>query len=355
MGNWNRFQRRGPSRARTSTGSLQHAQMTPGDRLIVVAGEALVDLVLEPDGSTTQHLGGGAYNTARAIGRLGLAPVFVGRISSDVHGRALRAGLTQSDVRLDGVVDTDDPTTFALVELDLRGAARYRFYADGTSISGLLPDRARDAMPPRPAALHVGGLGLVFEPQATAIAGLVRAAASTTTLVMLDPNCRPGAAASSRLHRERLREVLARADVVKASEEDLAYMEPHKPPLHTARELLDRGPAVVLLTQGSRGATVVSPTGRATVPAPPANVVDTIGAGDAFGGGWLAAWIASGLGRAELADFDALTRTTRFAAQVAARTCEQAGAEPPFALRLDDEWCMGGTIARSSQAARAAD
>ena len=324
--------------------------MTAGDRLIVVAGEALVDLVLEREGTTTRHLGGGSYNAARTIGRLGLAPMFVGRISTDVHGRALRAGLAQSDVRLDGVVDTDDPTTFALVELDDDGTASYRFYADGTSISGLLPEQARAAMPPLAAALHVGGLGLVFEPQARAIAGLVHEAPSTT-LVMLDPNCRPGAAPYPAVHRERLRELLARVDVVKASEEDLAYLEPDQPALQTARDLLERGPAVVLLTQGSRGATVISPTGHVAVPAPPASVVDTIGAGDAFGGGWLAAWIAGGLGRADLGDFDALLRTTRFAAQVAARTCEQAGAEPPYALRLDDEWCMAAAVDRSSRTA----
>ena len=327
---------------------------TAGDRLIVVAGEALVDLVLESTGTTTRHLGGGSYNTARTIGRLGLAPVFVGRISSDVHGRALRAGLAESDVRLDGVVDTDDPTTFALVELDHGGAARYRFYADGTSISGLLPEQARAAMPPLPAALHVGGLGLVFEPQARAIAGLVREAPSTT-LVMLDPNCRPGAAPYPAVHRERLSESLARVDVVKASEEDLAYMEPEQPALQTAGDLLERGPTVVLVTQGSRGATVISRAGHTAVPAPPADVVDTIGAGDAFGGGWLAAWIAGGLGREDLGDLDAVVRTTRFAAQVAARTCEQAGAEPPYALRLDDEWCMAAPVDRSSRAARATD
>jgi fructokinase len=322
--------------------------MTPGDRLIVVAGEALVDLVLEREGATTRHLGGGSYNAARTIGRLGLAPTFVGRISNDVHGRALRAGLAQSDVRLDGVVDTDDPTTFALVELDDDGAASYRFYADGTSISGLLPEQARAAMPTLAAALHVGGLGLVFEPQARAIAGLVHEAPSTT-LVMLDPNCRPGGAPYPAVHRERLRELLARVDVVKASEEDLAYLEPDQPALQTARNLLERGPAVVLLTQGSRGATVISPSGHAAVPAPAASVVDTIGAGDAFGGGWLAAWIAGGLGRADLRDFDALLRTTRFAALVAARTCEQAGAEPPYALRLDDEWCLAAAVDRSSR------
>jgi fructokinase len=326
--------------------------MTTGGQLIAVAGEALVDLVLESEGTTTRHLGGGSYNTARTIGRLGLAPVFVGRISSDVHGRALRSGLSESGVRLDGVVDTDDPTTFALVELDERGAARYRFYADGTSISGLEPEQARAAMPRLPAALHVGGLGLVFEPQARAIAGLVREAPSTT-LVMLDPNCRPGAARYPAAHRERLRDLLAHVDVVKASGEDLAYIEPEQPPLQTARDLLERGPAAVLLTHGGRGATVISAAGETAIPAPPADVVDTIGAGDAFGGGWLAAWISGGLGRADLGDFDALVRTTRFAAQVAARTCEQSGAEPPYALRLDEEWCMTAPVGRSNHAARA--
>lgn len=328
--------------------------MTTGERLIAIAGEALVDLVLEPDGTTSRHPGGGAYNAARTIGRLGLAPVFVGRISSDADGRALRTGLSESGVRLDGIIDTDDPTTFAMVELDRSGAASYRFYADGTSIAGLLPEEARAVMPPAPAALLVGGLGLVFEPQARAIAGLVGEAPSTT-LVMLDPNCRPGAAPYPPVHRERLRELLARVDVVKASEEDLAYMEPEQPALLTARDWLGRGPAAVLLTHGSRGATVITAAAEAAVPAPPANVVDTIGAGDAFGGGWLAGWIASGLDRGDLGELDALVRTTRFAAQVAARTCEQAGAEPPYALRLDDEWCMAAPVQRSDRAARAAD
>jgi fructokinase len=155
------------------------------------------------------------------------------------------------------------------------------------------------------------------------------------------------------LHRERLREVLTRVDVVKASEEDLVYMEPDQPAMKTARDWLRSGPSVVLLTQASRGAIVISQTRQAAVPAPPpVKVVDTIGAGDAFGGGWLAAWIAGGLGREDLGDFDALVRTTRFAAEVAARTCEQAGAEPPYALRLDDEWCMAAPQARPNQAAR---
>src|ERR1700759_4734335 len=99
---------------------------------IVVAGEALVDLVLEPDGQAATHLGGGAYNAARTLGRLGLRPVFVGRLSRGSYGRRLRWGLEESGVRLDGIIDTSDPTTFARVEVDAAGVASYRFYIDGT-------------------------------------------------------------------------------------------------------------------------------------------------------------------------------------------------------------------------------
>jgi fructokinase len=313
--------------------------MTSANQLIAVAGEALVDLVLELDGRATSHAGGGSFNTARTLGRLGLRPVFVGRISLDASGRALRAELAESGVRLDGIVTTDDPTTFARVEIDRNGGAGYRFYADGTSSPGLKPEEARAAMPPGAAALHVGGLGLVFEPQAEAIAALVREA-GPETLVLLDPNCRPGAVRDPVAYRARLHEVLARADVVKASEEDLVYLEPDQAPLQTAHGLLARGPAVVLLTHGSRGATVVGVCREAMVPPQPARVIDTIGAGDAFGAAWLASWIGDGLGRAELEDFDATVRAAEFAAVVAARTCERAGADPPTAVELNGEWCF---------------
>ena len=307
--------------------------------MIAVVGEALVDLVLESDGRATTHLGGGAFNAARTLGRLGLRPLFVGRLSRDAYGRMLRRGLEASGVRLDGIVETCDPTTFARVELDGLGAASYRFYIDGTSAPGLLASDARAAMPSAPPAMHVGGLGLVFEPQASAIATLV-AEAPPSTLILVDPNCRPAAVSEGRAYRRRLQTILSRADVVKCSEDDLAYLEPDLPALNAARRLLDDGPSLVLLTRGNRGASILTATRAARVEAVPANVVDTIGAGDAFGAAWLGAWVAEGLGRADLPYFDAAVRAAEFAALVSARTCERAGAEPPRAARVGEEWCV---------------
>ena len=106
------------------------------------------------------------------------------------------------------------------------------------------------------------------------------------------------------------------------------------PALRAARALLEHGPAAVLLTLGPAGAVAIGPGHEAAVPAPPVDVVDTIGAGDAFSGGWLAHWAQSGLGRAELAEPEAVLAATRYACLVAALTCARAGASPPRLAEL---------------------
>lgn len=307
--------------------------MSIAEPSVAVAGEALVDFVEEPDGSVTPHLGGGAYNAARTLGRLGMSPLYVGRLSRDRYGVALRAGLEQSGVRTDCVVTTDDPTTYAQAALDALGVASYRFVLRGTSSPGLTHDEAARAMRHDLAALHVGGLGLVLDPQASAIAQMVNDA-GPRTLVLLDPNCRPGAVDDPDAYRRRLWDVIARADVVKASEEDLAYLEPGRTPARVARGMLECGPSLVLVTLGSVGALVLSAEREALVEAAPAVVLDTIGAGDAFGAAWVAAWASMGLRAPRPSDFDAAVRAARCAAVVAARTCERAGADPPDASEL---------------------
>jgi fructokinase len=123
--------------------------------------------------------------------------------------------------------------------------------------------------------------------------------------------------------------VLQMADLVKVSEEDLAWLDPSRPSLEAARALLALGPKVVLLTQGPAGATIVSARGDTTVAPVAVDVVDTIGAGDAFSGGFLAWWASHGLGAGELAHDGLVVEAARFAAVVAARTVGAAGASPP--------------------------
>jgi fructokinase len=253
---------------------------------------------------------------------------YLGRISSDRFGARLREQLEGDGVSLDAVVATDDPTTLALAELDAEGAATYRFYRDGTSAAGLTVEDALAVVPDGVEMIHAGTLGLIFEPTAAAMEAVVERLAETA-LVMIDLNCRPSAITDPEGYRARLDRLLPRCDVVKASDADLEYLDPGRPDVEAARALLGRGPAVVLLTRGARGATVVSVDGDVEVDAPRVEVADTIGAGDAFGGGFLAWWRREGLGPIDLQRTDGVVEATKFACLVAARTCERPGASPP--------------------------
>jgi fructokinase len=304
------------------------------DGSIVVAGEALVDLVPTPAGDLRPHLGGGPYNTARTLARLERPVSFLGCVSADGFGDRLRAGLAEDGVRLDAVAGTDLPTTLALVEMDESGSAGYRFYTEATSAPALTPEAALAVLPEPLAILHVGTLGLVLEPLATAVSAVVERVAGSA-LVVVDPNCRPALIPDRTAYRRRLAGILARSHVVKASVEDLAWLEPGLPPASAARTLLEDGPRVALVTLGGEGALVVTHAAEQTVAAPTVPVVDTIGAGDAFAGGFVAWWSTHGLGREELADLGAVLAATDFACVVAARTCERAGASPPRLAELD--------------------
>jgi fructokinase len=302
------------------------------DRLAVVAGEALIDLVPAPGDALAAHPGGGPFNTARTLGRLGQPVAYLGRISTDRFGARMAELLAADGVRDNAVVRTGDPTTLALAEVDSTGAATYRFYERGTSAPGLTEADALAALPAGTAFLHVGSLGLALEPMAAALEALATRLAGDA-LVMVDPNCRPAMGGGE--YRSRLERVLAVADVVKVSDDDLAFLAPGVPALQAARALLDRGPSVVLLTRGSEGAIAIAAGQEDAVPAPPVDVVDTIGAGDAFSGGWLSHWAEHGLGRGDLARPDAVRAATRFACLVAALTCARAGASPPRRAELE--------------------
>lgn len=297
-------------------------------RPIVVAGESLVDLMVDETGRVVSSLGGGPYNTARTVGRLGGHVAFLGAISRDRFGELLLRGLADDGVVTDLVVRTDAPTTLALAELE-HGIARYRFHVQGTAapeLSGSAVSRAIDAAP---WALHVGTLGLVFEPIGTNLEALV-AAMPADTWLMLDPNARPSATPVLDAWRARIDRFVARAAVIRVTTDDLEVLRPGIPPLEVASDMLSRGPRVVLLTDGPRAVHILRRGyPLTTLPVPPVEVVDTVGSGDAFGGAFLAWWQMHHLGIAELDDGVLIRRATEAAIRVASITCTRTGAEPP--------------------------
>ena len=171
--------------------------------MILVGGEALVDLVVRDGDEVGAHLGGGPFNCARTLGRLEQPVAYLGRLSSDRFGCRLRAQLEEDGVSLAAVVATEDPTTLALAELDAQSAATYRFYASGTSVPGLTPEAALEVLPERVEMVHAGTLGLVYEPTAQALEAVIERVAGDA-LVMLDLNCRPSAIDDPEGYRARL-------------------------------------------------------------------------------------------------------------------------------------------------------
>jgi fructokinase len=293
----------------------------------VVVGEALVDLVVAVDGSVTAHLGGGPFNVARSAGRLGAPVSFLARVSDDRFGTMVRESLAADGVDLSAIVTTNDPTTLAVAELDERGAATYRFHLADTSAPGLTVDDALARVPGDVSVLCLGTLGLLLSPMADASVALCEALHGRAALVV-DPNIRTVLLGDDDEYRRRLDVVIARADIVKVSDDDLAWITPTLSADEGARALIDRGARTVVVTRGSAGATAFGRDGlRVDVPGRPVTVVDTIGAGDSFVGALVTRLVADG--DAWLDDAAAVADAVSFANDVAAVTVSRAGASPP--------------------------
>ncbi|AGS68859.1 carbohydrate kinase family protein [Streptomyces collinus] len=302
--------------------------------MIVVAGEALIDLVPHGPGALADlkpALGGGPYNTAVALGRLGSPTAFCSRTSHDAFGEALLDGLRRAGVELSGVQRGPEPTTLAVATVGSGGSASYSFYVDGTA-DRLFTTPA--ALPAGTRAVSFGTCSLVLEPGASAYEELMRAAAAQGLFTALDPNIRAGLIPDADAYRARFRGWLPSVTLLKLSEEDAEWLG------GTPREWLAAGPSAVVLTRGGDGLTVLTRDGAEySVPGEKVDVVDTIGAGDTVNAALLHGLCAqdalSARGLAALGP-DGWQRLLRFAARAAAITCSRAGAEPPFASELGE-------------------
>jgi len=301
--------------------------------MIVVCGEALVDLVPSDDGlGYRARPGGSPANVAVALGRLGVHVGLVARLSHDHFGQMIRDHLLRSLVDLDYAIDAPERSTVAMVSLRPGGDAEYLFAIEGCADGGWHPRQLPGALPPGP-ALHVSGsLALAVPSMWVALNALVRRERADR-VICLDPNPRPALSPNVDALRERLQGWVPTADIVKASAEDLAWAYPGEDPTGVAGRWRAAGPTLVVITRGGDGVLAVGPNGVVDRPGPAVEVVDTVGAGDAFTAGLLARLRDRGLlsrpGLRGLSNDD-LADVVDHGQRVAAFTCTRVGADPPW-------------------------
>lgn len=301
--------------------------------MLTVIGEGLIDVVRRPTG-TESHPGGSPLNVAVGLARLDHPVQFIGRYGDDAYGRMLTDHLHGSNVLVPLPPD-EAPTSVASAELDHRGAATYHFDLDWH-----LPD-LRDRFETLLGAttlVHTGSIAAVLEPGADQVLHAIEHARPRAT-IGFDPNCRPTITTDPEVVRVRVERFVALSDVVKASDEDLAWLYPGIDPLESARRWLtlggSDGPAFVVVTRGADGPWGACRDGEVAIPAHPVKVADTVGAGDSFMAALLSAVVDRELDgaqrRLELRRLDVreLARILDFAARAAAVTVSRPGANPP--------------------------
>lgn len=303
---------------------------------ITVFGEALVDLVGQGGPLFRAVPGGGPANVAIGLSRLDVPATLVTGLGGDAFGRLVAAHVTGSGVRLE--TQPAPFTGMAVVTLDDGGVPAYDF--------ALSWEPATPAVPAGTVALVTGSLtAALAAPQTEAAMSAARPAAT----VCYDPNIRPAFSAGQDADQDRVARQAALSDVVKASAEDLAWLHPGVDPVQVARDWLDSGPAVVVVTRGADGCTAVTRSVVVDVPAPQVAVADTIGAGDAFMSGLLAGLHAGGLlgagRRKPLGELTAATleQLLTKASAAAALTCARHGADPPTTAELA-AWSRDGAM-----------
>lgn len=299
----------------------------------LVVGEALVDIVNDAAGGSSEHPGGSPANVAIGLARLGRRTQLATWIGHDPRGHVVLDHLHAAGVTIVPGSDEAERTSTAEATLDSEGAATYTF--------DLLWNVPEVHLDNDLAVMHAGSIGATMRPGGDAVAEIALAAREHATITY-DVNARPSIMGSPLEAEAAIERMASRADVIKASDEDFRWLYSHLDPMEAAREWAAQGPAIVVVTQAERGSTALTSTGlEVHVPAPAVTVADTVGAGDSYTAGLIdALWSADLLGasrreRLQAIDEPTLRAAMGWAARIAAVTVSRPGANPPTRAEMN--------------------
>jgi fructokinase len=307
--------------------------------MIIVCGEALMDVFAQGDTpmgvSLDARVGGSPFNVAIGLARLGQRSALLAALSRGFLGERLRRTLAEEGVDLSLAVTVDAPTTLALVGLDAAGSPSYAFYGEGGADRQLLPAHL-PALNETVAALHFGSYSMVVEPVASSQRRLVEQACATH-VISYDPNLRLNVEPELARWVETVQWMAQRAQLIKVSAEDLEALRPGVPFEAVARDWLEQGASLVVVTAGARGAHAFTREHAVVVPALAVQVVDTVGAGDTFQAAlltWLSEQGLLSIAGLKALTLDQLRAAIVFASSAAAITCSRRGADMPRRAEL---------------------
>ncbi|WP_312417661.1 carbohydrate kinase [Shinella sp.] len=306
--------------------------------MILCCGEALIDMLPRTttlgEDAYAPYAGGAIFNTAVALGRLGVPTGFFTGLSDDMMGDILRKTLRESGVDYSYCATLSRPTTVAFVKL-VNGHATYAFYDEGTA-GRMITEAELPALGDTCEALHFGAISLIPEPCGTTYEALLKRE-HEKRVISLDPNIRPGFIKDKDAHMARIRRMAAMADIVKFSDEDLAWFGLDGDEDALARYWLHHGAKLVVVTRGADGAVGYTAEHKVTVPSERVSVVDTVGAGDTFDAGVLASLkMQNLLTKQQVArlEQEQIAKALALGAKAAAVTVSRAGANPPWANEI---------------------
>lgn len=305
--------------------------------MFLVMGESLVDVVSDGVQPPATHVGGSPLNVAVGLAAWELPVTLVTSYGRDTAGELIHERLATAGVA-ELLPPGGQPTTTARGVLDPAGAADYEFEPFSWSLHGFTGDLAARAIEDAD-VLHIGSVGSWMPPGSDTVLAAVRQARPHAS-ISFDPNVRPRLIMDRAAARARVEELVALADVVRASESDLAWLYPDRRAERTATAWLESGPAVVVVTAGSGELVGYSRAGVARVEAEDVDVEDSVGAGDSSMAGVLAALQARELLGADRRErlrsvpVATLREVLRTAARAAAYTVEHAGPAMPTPAEL---------------------
>lgn len=307
----------------------------PGTQQVLVVGETLVDIVHTPDGAVAEHVGGSPANVAMGIARLGHDTVLATTLGDDDHGLRCREQITGQGVTIENLDAGHHPTSTAVATLDESGAAEYDFdlHWDLEPVTDL----------GRFGHVHTGSIAATLTPGSAVVTKTLTAARENAT-ISYDPNARPTIMGAADDVRARIEELIAVSDVVKASEDDVAWLYAGRSLSEVMAHWGRLGPALVVITRGGDGVTYrVTATGEmADEPARVDEVADTVGAGDSFMAGLVSGLLDAGLlgetsarQRLRSATVDTVAGAVNRALATSAVTVGRSGAYAPTREEID--------------------